>query len=102
MVWFYDCHTKDQIRQQEATYVCCQQSCLNTVDEWHHVAGAKNPANLGTGGLNFDQVAHSDGIRGPKWLKKPIILDEESQHPVEQDMNVQVFVSEEETVATID
>ena len=41
----------------------------STVDEWHHVAGAKNPADLGTRGLNFDEVASSNWIQGPEWLK---------------------------------
>ena len=72
-----------------------------TVDEWHHVAGAKNPADLGTRGLNFDAVVSSNWIRGPDWLKKSIVLEEDNQNPAGQDMDVQVFVAEE-TVSVID
>ena len=74
----------------------------STVDKWHHVAGAKNPADLGTRGLNFDEVASSNWIQDPEWLKEPIVLVEDNQHPAERDMNVQVFVSEEETVAVVE
>ena len=48
---------------------------LSTVGEWHHVAGAKNAANLGTRGLIFDKVASSNWIQYPERLKKPIALD---------------------------
>ena len=71
------------------------------MDEWHHVAGAKNPADLGTRGLNFDAVVSSNWIRGPDWLKKSIVLEEDNQNPAGQDMDVQVFVAEE-TVSVID
>ena len=73
----------------------------STVDEWHHVAGANNPADLGTRGLNFDEVPASNWIKGPDWLKRPIVLQEDNQHPAEQYMSVTVFVSKEEPVSTI-
>ena len=73
----------------------------STVDEWHHVAGANNPADLGTRGLSFDEVPASNWIKGPDWLKRPIVLQEDNQHPAEQDMSVTVFVSKEEPVSTI-
>ena len=73
----------------------------STVDEWHHVAGANNPADLGTRGLSFDKVPESNWIKGPDWLKRPIVLQEDNQHPAEQDMSVTVFVSKEEPVSTI-
>ena len=63
---------------------------ISTVGEWHHVAGAKNAANLGTRGLIFDEVASSNWIQCPERLKKPIALDEDNQHSAEQDMNIQV------------
>ena len=67
----------------------------STVDEWHHVEGAKNPADLGTRGLSFDDIANSNWIRGPDWLLQPILLNEDNQLPVEQDMNVQIYVANE-------
>ena len=67
----------------------------STVDEWHHVEGAKNPADLGTRGLSFDDIVNSNWIKGPDWLLQPILLDEDNQLPAEQDMNVQVYVANE-------
>ncbi|XP_075264725.1 uncharacterized protein LOC142356827 [Convolutriloba macropyga] len=67
----------------------------STVDEWHHVEGAKNPADLGTRGLSFDDIANSNWIKGPDWLLQPIFLNEDNQLPAEQDMNVQVYVANE-------
>ncbi|XP_075263346.1 uncharacterized protein LOC142354894, partial [Convolutriloba macropyga] len=67
----------------------------STVDEWHHVEGAKNPADLGTRGLSFDDIANSNWIKGPDWLLQPILLNEDNQLPAEQDMNVQVYVANE-------
>ena len=67
----------------------------STVDEWHHVEGAKNPADLGTRGLSFDDIANSNWIKGPDWLLKPILLNEDNRLPAQQDMNVQVYVANE-------
>ena len=63
------------------------------MDEWHHVEGAKNPADLGTRGLSFDDIANSNWIKGPDWLLQPILLNEDNQLPAEQNMNVQVYVA---------
>ena len=73
----------------------------STVDEWHHVAGAKNPADLATRGLSFDDVANSNWIHGPDWLTQSIVLQEDNQHPAEQEMNVNVFVSKDESEVLI-
>ena len=51
----------------------------STVDEWHHVEGAKNPADLGTRGLSFDDIANSNWIKGPDWLLQPILLNEDTE-----------------------
>ena len=63
------------------------------MDEWHHGEGAKNPADLGTRGLSFDDIANSNWIKGPDWLLQPILLNEDNQLPAEQNMNVQVYVA---------
>ena len=73
----------------------------STVDQWHHVAGARNPADLATRGLSFDDVANSNWIHGPDWLRQSIILQEDNQHPAEQEMNVNVFVSKDESEVLI-
>ena len=57
--------------------------------------GAKNPADLGTRGLSFDDIANSNWIKGPDWLLQPILLNEDNQFPAEQDMIVQVYVANE-------
>ena len=53
----------------------------STVDEWHYIAGVKNPANLGTRRFSFDDASRSEWTQGPEWLKQPIVLEEDNQHP---------------------
>ena len=35
-------------------------------------------------------------------MKEPIVLQKDNQNPAEQDMNVQVFVSDEDVVSVVD
>ena len=56
----------------------------------------KNPADLGTSGISFDDVSRSNWIQGPEWLKQPIVLEEDNQHPFEQDMDVNVFIAKDD------
>ena len=69
----------------------------STVDKWHYIAGVKNAADLGTRGISFDDVSRSNWIQGPEWLKQPIVLEEDNQHPVEQDMDVHVFIAKDDS-----
>ena len=68
----------------------------STVDEWHYIAGVKNPANLGTRGSSFDDVSRINWTQGPERLKQPIVLEEDNQRPVEQDMDVNVFMTKDD------
>ena len=69
----------------------------STVDEWHYIASVKNPADLGTRGIIFDDVSRSNCFQGPEWLKQPIVLEEDNKHPVEQDMDVNVFIAKDDS-----
>ena len=70
---------------------------LNTsgVDEWHYLAGVKNPADLRTRGISFDDVSRGNWIEGPKWLK--IVLEDDNQNPVEQNIDVNVFIAKDDS-----
>ena len=37
----------------------------STVDQWRHIVGADNPADLGTRGLSINELMQSDWINGP-------------------------------------
>ncbi|XP_075239345.1 uncharacterized protein LOC142334902 [Convolutriloba macropyga] len=56
---------------------------ISTVDEWHYIAVVKDPADLGTKGISFDDVSRINCIEGLEWLKQPIVSEEDNQHPVE-------------------
>ena len=56
----------------------------------------ENPADLGTREVSFDEVSKSNWIQGPEWLKKPIVSEDDNQHPVEQDMDVNVFIAKDD------
>ena len=42
------------------------------VDQWRHIAGADNPADLGTRGLSINELMQSDWINGQDWLQSKI------------------------------
>ena len=44
----------------------------STVDQWRHIAGADNPADLGVRGLSLNELMQSVWINGPDWLKSEI------------------------------
>ena len=44
----------------------------STVDQWRHIAGADNPADLGTRRFSINELMQSDWINGPDWLKSEI------------------------------
>ena len=41
-----------------------------TVDQWNHINGVKNPADLGTRGISYPELMESDWLQGPHWLKQ--------------------------------
>ena len=40
-----------------------------TADQWNHVYGVKNPADLGTRAFSYTELMGSDWREGPLWLK---------------------------------
>ena len=92
--WIWSSNVK-----QPSFVVNCVAEVLDTstVDKWHFIAGVKNPANLRTRGIIFDDVSRSNWIQGPECLKQPIVLEKENQHPVEQDMDVNVFIAKDDS-----
>ena len=41
-----------------------------TVDQWNHIDGVKNPADLGTRGISYPELMPSDWLQGLHWLKQ--------------------------------
>ena len=41
-----------------------------TVDQWNHIDGVKNPADLGTRGIGYPELMESDWLQGAHWLKQ--------------------------------
>ena len=58
-------------------------------------------ADLGTTGIIFDNVSRSNRIQGPKWLKQPIVLEEDNQQPVEQIMDGNLFIAKDDSQNTL-
>ena len=44
----------------------------STVDEWRHILGGNNPADLGTRGLTIEELKLSAWLRGHEWLLQPV------------------------------
>ena len=42
----------------------------STVDEWRHVKGKMNPADIGTRGVTVSQLLESEWLNGPAWPKQ--------------------------------
>ena len=101
-VRFHNSDWMDQVKQP--TFIAnlvAEILDASTVDEWHYIAVVKNPADLGTRWISFDDVAPSNWIQGPEWLKQPIVLEKDNQHPVEQDMYVNVFIAKDDSQNTL-
>ncbi len=43
----------------------------STIDQWHHVPGELNPADIVTRGLPASDLVHSQWLSGPDFLKSP-------------------------------
>ena len=65
----------------------------STVDQWRHLAGAENPAGLGTRGHSINELIQSDRINGSDWLKNEINETENSEHKEVVSDREEVFAS---------
>ena len=63
----------------------------STVDQWNHVPGDRNPADIGTGGVTITLLRESDWLTGPAWLL------ETNEWPIQPE----TLSRTEETFATI-
>ena len=62
----------DKKRPTFVAYRVTQILDSSTVDQRRHIAGADNPADLGTRGLSINELMQSDWINGLEWLKSKI------------------------------
>ena len=51
----------------------------STEDEWRHVKGSNNLADIGTRGVTLEQLRESEGLNGSNWLQ-----DEPENWPEQQ------------------
>ena len=42
----------------------------STIDQWRHVEGTLNPANIGTRGKSVQEREKSEWFQGPAWLRE--------------------------------
>ena len=75
--WLKSAHKKQQVFVANRVGEILDHS---TVDEWRHVRGALNPADIGTRGMTVSQLLESEWLTGPAWLLDPTEtwLDESS------------------------
>ena len=77
--WLHAAHKKQQVFVANRVGEILDQS---TLDEWRHVKGSMNPADIGTRGVTLEQLRESEWLHGPAWLQdKPENWPE--QHLVE-------------------
>ena len=74
--WLHAAHKKQQVFVANRVGEILDQS---TVDEWRHVKGSMNPADIGTRGVTLEQLRESEWLNGPAWLQ-----DEPENWPEQQ------------------
>ena len=74
--WLHAAHKKQQVFVANRVGEILDQS---TVDEWRHVKGSMNPADIGTRGVTLEQLRESEWLHGPAWLQ-----DEPENWPEQQ------------------
>ena len=65
--WLHSAHKKQQVFVANRVGEILDQS---TVDEWRHVKGTMNPADIGTRGVTVTHLRESEWLNGPAWLKQ--------------------------------
>ena len=86
--WLHAAHKKQQVFVANRVREILDQS---TVDEWRHVKGSMNPADIETRSVTPEQLRKSEWLNGPAWLE-----DEPQNWPEEQ-----LVETEDEQVWTI-
>ena len=65
--WLHSGYKKQQMFVANRAGEILDQSSL---DEWRHVKGTMNPADIGTRGVTKSQLLESEWLNGPAWLKQ--------------------------------
>ena len=65
--WLHSAHKRQQVFVANRVGEILDQS---TVDEWRHVKGTMNPADIGTRGVTVSQLLESEWLNGPAWLRQ--------------------------------
>ena len=66
--WIHSARKKQHIFVANRTREILDSS---SVDEWRHVKGTMNPADVGTRGMTVSQLIESEWLNGPAWLRYP-------------------------------
>ena len=62
--WFHAAHKKQQVFFANRVGEKFNHS---TVDEWRHVKGSMNPADIGTQGFTLEKLRESEWLNRPAW-----------------------------------
>ena len=62
--WFHAAHKKQQVFVANRVGEKLNHS---TVDEWRHVKGSMNPADIGTQGFTLEKLRESEWLNRPAW-----------------------------------
>ena len=82
--WLHFAHKTQQIFVASKVEEILDES---TVDEWGHMKGTMNPADISTRGVTVSQVLGSEWLNGPAWLKlNPINWPEQAKLVDEDDI----------------
>ena len=65
--WLQGAHKKQPVFVANRVAEILESS---TADEWYHVKGIENPADIGTRGMTVELLKESQLLNGPAWLKQ--------------------------------
>ena len=65
--WLQGAHKKQPVFVANRVAEILESS---TADEWYHVKGIENPADIGTRGMTVELLKESQWLNGPAWLKQ--------------------------------
>ena len=66
--WLQSSHRKQQVFLVNRVAEILETT---NVSQWKHVSGINNPADIGTRGIQIEELQRSEWLTGPAWLKRP-------------------------------
>ena len=99
--WLQGAHKKQPVFVANRVAEILESS---TADEWYHVKGIENPADIGTRGMTVELLKESQWLNGPAWLKqnpekwpKPFNTHQTSEENPDEEVALAAKVETEQT-----